>query len=615
VTNQGHAVEFRVLGPLEARLGGRNVPLSGAKQRAVLAVLLLRAGEVVTVERLVDEVWGDDPPPSAAHSLESYVSRLRQLFNGHGPAIVRRGAGYALELCGATLDADRFLELHDEASHAAAEGDAAHAVELAASALAVWRGPALADVALASAGRAEAERLEELRLRTYEVRFDAELELGRHERVVGELQALVGQNPYRERFVAQLMLALYRSGRHAEALEAYERTRAALSDDLGLQPSLELQQLSGQIVRQDPQLRRRTSAPGHADQIRPIRRRARRMADLVVVGSVVAATMAFTASGSAPRVEAPSTATPSSQRVALVLARDSRYPHLVPWASQPFREHAAAWDFEADVIVESGLAAKRRVEEGDFDLVLVFGHDPLRALSGAVRTLPDTKFVFLDASLAELSLDGVPNAHAIRFADEQTSQLAGYLSALVPLRAARSHRVDKVSVVAGQHSAQVQRAVSGFERGVERARGPEVSIRVDYVEASNLTACERVANDQIDAGSDVVFVDAGHCGLGALAVARTRGVWGIGAYEDGVDPGPHILAITYKDYEHAIGWALDEFGLGDFRSGKDDVLGLNDNYAVGIDDTNLNPVVAGAIWSKVVHRCSQIRQATATEDA
>jgi len=251
-------MEFRLLGPLEARVAGEAVPLGGAKQRAVLAVLLLRADEAVPVERLIDEIWGDSPPPSAAHSLEAYVSRLRQLFNGHGPSLVRRGAGYSLELGDAQLDVRDFMELLDGVSHALEASDDARVSRLAADALALWRGPALADVALASAGRVEAERLEELRLRTLEQRFDARLALGRDEKLVGELQVLVGQNPYRERFVAQLMLALYRSGRHADALDAYEKTRTALDDDLGLQPSAELQQLSGQIVRQEPALQSST---------------------------------------------------------------------------------------------------------------------------------------------------------------------------------------------------------------------------------------------------------------------------------------------------------------------------------------------------------------------
>src|SRR6478672_8679707 len=162
-------MEFRVLGPLDVRLRGETLALGGGKQRAVLAVLLLRAGEVVPIGRLVDEVWGDDPPPSAAHTLESYVSRLRQLFNENGPRLLRKGAGYALELGDATLDARYFVETLDQASLAAAMDEYAEVVELTDTALAMWGGPALADVALASAGRAEADRLEELRLRTHEL--------------------------------------------------------------------------------------------------------------------------------------------------------------------------------------------------------------------------------------------------------------------------------------------------------------------------------------------------------------------------------------------------------------------------------------------------------------
>lgn len=190
---RSHDVELRILGPLEANVGDEQIPLGGAKQRAVLAVLLLRANEVVPVGRLIDEVWGDDPPPSAAHSLEAYVSRLRQLFNGHQPSLVRRGAGYSLELRGAVLDARVFVELLDAASLAADQGDPGRASQLGAEALALWRGPALADVSLASAGRAEADRLDELRLRTLELRFEAELARGRHEELVGELRVLVGQ--------------------------------------------------------------------------------------------------------------------------------------------------------------------------------------------------------------------------------------------------------------------------------------------------------------------------------------------------------------------------------------------------------------------------------------
>jgi DNA-binding SARP family transcriptional activator len=195
VATCGEPLAFGVLGPLEVRNEGVEVPLGGAKQRAVLAILLLRVGEVVPVERLIDDVWGDTPPPSAAHSLEAYVSRLRQLVGGEGVSLARRGAGYCLELHHAVLDAQVFEQLADDASLAAAAGDHERVAALAAEALALWRGPALADVALASSGRADAERLDERRLRLLEQRFEAELALGRHEAIVGELQQLVGQNP------------------------------------------------------------------------------------------------------------------------------------------------------------------------------------------------------------------------------------------------------------------------------------------------------------------------------------------------------------------------------------------------------------------------------------
>jgi len=601
-------ISFGVLGPLEARLDGEPLPLGGAKQRAVLAVLLLSANEVISVERLIDEVWGDRSPPSAAHSLEAYVSRIRQLLNGHGPTLTRRGAGYRLDLGGATLDADLFAHELQGASDAAAEGDLGLASALAASALTLWHGPALADVSLASAGRAEAERLEEARLRAFELRFDAELDLGRHEAIVGELQVLVGQNPYRERFVAQLLLTLYRSGRQAEALDVYEQTRRRLDTDLGLQPSPELQQLSAQIVRQEPQLRTpaRTTRSTSREVLRP---RARRLSWLVLSGTLIAAAMALSASGSAPSAGAPQLASPfeTGARVALVLPKESRYPKLVPWDTEPFRTAGAAWNFETKVVF-AGAGLKQRIEQGRFDLVLVVGQRPTSVLSRAMREMEATRFVFLDATLADLALEDVPNASAIRFADEQTSQLAGYLSALVPpRRGTATDHVDKVSVVAGPASAHARRVVDGFRRGVDRVRGRDIAVRVDYVDGSDLTACEQIANAQIDAGSDLVFVDAGRCGLGALAVARLRGVWGIGGYQDGVEPGPHVLAIFYKDYDHAITLALQDYALGEFRAGEDAVLGLNDDYAVGVDDTGFSPALPDSIWSKVVELCSTIR--------
>jgi DNA-binding SARP family transcriptional activator/basic membrane lipoprotein Med (substrate-binding protein (PBP1-ABC) superfamily) len=606
----GGAMQFRVLGPLEVRLGDETLALGGAKQRAVLAALLLRAEEVVAVERLVDEVWGDDPPPSAAHSLESYVSRLRQLLNGHGPRLVRRGAGYSLELGSAELDAHTFVELYEQAGLAAAEEDYERVVRLTSAAHAVWRGPALADVALASAGRAEAERLEELRLCTCELRFDALLALGRHGDAVGELQALVGQNPYRERFVAQLMLALYRSGRHAEALDVYERLRVSLDRDLGLQPSAELQQLSGQIVRQDPALRRPTSPPTGFTRPPSTKENTRRASAVLAAGVAVATALALTASGSAAISES---VAPSSRSLALVLpASADRLGVAAEGLAGAVDSSEALHSSEIQTAVVDPNAPEpdvdavvTRIRKGGVGLVVTLGDGPAaRALAGVVPGLPETRFVFIDASVSELSLEGVPNAAAIRFSDEDAFYLAGYGSGLVSTMDGSKRRVDAVSVVAGEPTPDTARLVAGFKRGLRAAR-PGVKVRVDYShELEDVTACEALANRQIDAGSDVVIALAGKCSRGALAVARFRGVWGVGAAEDGINLTDDVLFASEKEWTKATLFAIERLQEGTLAMGRDTVLGFEDDYSIAIWFSARLPERAA---SAVIDQCSKMR--------
>jgi DNA-binding SARP family transcriptional activator/basic membrane lipoprotein Med (substrate-binding protein (PBP1-ABC) superfamily) len=613
------AMEFRVLGPLDVRHAGEPLAIGGGKQRAVLAVLLLRAGEMVPVERLVDEVWGDDPPPSAAHTLESYVSRLRQLFNDCGPRLVRRGAGYALELGDATLDARSFVEAQERASLAAAMGEHADVIELTGSALAMWRGPALADVALASAGRAEADRLEELRLGTYEMRFDAELALGKNERAVGELQRLVAQNPYRERFVGQLMLALYRSGRQAEALDVYEQIRRRLDADLGLQPSLELQQLSGRIVRQEAHLEKpaqrrpeRQSLPRH---------KSRRVATLVLGGLAAAAVMSLTASGGTASAEPLRVDLRlKAERVALVLPGDPAGADTtdpsVYWSARGFETVTNAWghkDVETFVIdrpVDAGRQAQK-VVDGDFDLVVVAGDGVgARALAPLVREATSTRFAFVGPRLADLGLAHVTNASGYAYAEEEAGQLAGYLSALVPPRGGPAKAApDMVSLVAGPRTQRLDRLVAGFEKGVRRASA-KVRIRVDHVrDATDRTACEAVANRQIDAGSDVVVALGKTCGSAALAVVRVRGVWGIRDEDDRVQPGAHILGTFSRYWEGSVMRGVNDVELDRFPAGTNVELGLADDYAV-LFVAEDQAHVAEALWSRVVKLCSTIRSHT-----
>jgi len=247
-------MEFLILGPLEVRNGEQTVRLGAAKQRALLGVLLLHANETVSTSRLVDELWGEGPPATAEKLVQGYVHALRkQLGDG---VLETQAPGYRLKVEPRSLDLAEFERLAEEARRA----PAAHAVELRRRALALWRGPPLADVVLEGADGHTLARLSELRLTTQIERIEAELELGRHSQLVGELEALVAEHPYQERAVALLMLALYRSGRQAEALEVYRMVRRRLSDELGLQPGQELRELEAAILRQDDALTRPASA-------------------------------------------------------------------------------------------------------------------------------------------------------------------------------------------------------------------------------------------------------------------------------------------------------------------------------------------------------------------
>ena len=241
-------MEFRILGPLEVVEHGRSLDLRGHRQRSLLAVLLLHANEVVSTERLIDDLWGEAPPATAAKSIQVYVSRLRkQLGDGR---LVTRTPGYLLRVEPSELDAARFEQLAADAGR----GPPAQAAELLREALSLWRAPPLADVAYEPFAQEEIARLEELRLGAIEQRIDADLASGRHDDVIAELERLIGRHPLRERFRGQLMLGLYRSGRQAEALEAYQATRTALIDELGIEPGRPIRALNQAILVQDPSL-------------------------------------------------------------------------------------------------------------------------------------------------------------------------------------------------------------------------------------------------------------------------------------------------------------------------------------------------------------------------
>ena len=255
-------MEFRILGPLEVIGGGQPIELGGSRQRALLALLLTRANEVVSTDRLIDDLWGARPPKTAANALQYHVSRLRKALAG-SEVIVTMPPGYLIQVAPGELDLLRFEHQVAEAERSSPERRAT----LLREALGLWRGPALADLANEQFAQPEIRRLEELRLAALERRLDADLELGGSAELVAELEALVHENPLREPLRAQLMLALYRSGRQADALDVYRETRRLLVDELGVEPGPALQGLEQAILRQDPEL-------GPAEGTRPLRMRA-----------------------------------------------------------------------------------------------------------------------------------------------------------------------------------------------------------------------------------------------------------------------------------------------------------------------------------------------------
>jgi DNA-binding SARP family transcriptional activator len=241
-------VEFRILGPLEVVDGGGPLRLGGRNQRALLALLLLNVDEVVSTDRLIDGLWAENPPRTAPTSLQNAVSQLRKLLGAD--RLVTKPPGYILRLEADQLDVDRVRQLVTEARTRDAEGR----VQLLREAEGFWRGPPLAEFAYDAFAQTAIGRLEELRLSVVEERIDAELGLDRHSELIGELEALVAEHPLRERLRGQLMLGLYRTGRQADALHAYQEARRALLEELGIDPGPALQRLHSAILRQERSL-------------------------------------------------------------------------------------------------------------------------------------------------------------------------------------------------------------------------------------------------------------------------------------------------------------------------------------------------------------------------
>jgi YVTN family beta-propeller protein len=300
-------VDFAVLGAIAVQRDGEDLPLGGPKQRALLAILLLNANTAVSRDRLIDGIWGERPPPTAAHTLDNYLSRLRKTL-GDG-RVSRQAPGYVLQVMSDELDLDRFELLLALGREHLAAGDGGQAARDFRGALALWRGPALADLRFEPFAVAEADRLEELRLHALEYRIEADLALGAGAELVPELEALVREHPLRERPLGLLMLALYRAGRQAEALAAYQSGRRRLVEELGLEPGPELRELQRKILEHDPGL----APPREVGVDSPQRRAPRRLVTTAAVVAAAASVVIGIAIGSGGRK--PATRQPGDSRL------------------------------------------------------------------------------------------------------------------------------------------------------------------------------------------------------------------------------------------------------------------------------------------------------------
>src|SRR2546422_7914904 len=265
-------MDYRILGPLEALDGERRLPLGGARQKSVLALLLLHGNEALTRDVIIDQLWGEEPPPTAAKVLQNCISALRKELPGGADTLRTISGAYSLAVGPDELDRDRFETLVAEGRAALAAGEEPEAVERLRKALGLWRGSPLSDFSYERFAQEEIARLEELHVAAVEDRIEADLALGRHDQLAPELEALVTRHPLRERLRYQLMLALYRSGRQAEALDAYRAARRTMLADLGIEPGRALQELERAILAQDPALdgpSPRPAAQGRHAGVRP----------------------------------------------------------------------------------------------------------------------------------------------------------------------------------------------------------------------------------------------------------------------------------------------------------------------------------------------------------
>ncbi len=554
-------MQYRILGPLEVAEHDQEVVLGGGRQRSLLALLLLNANEVVSSERLIDELWGAAPPPTAAKTVQVYVSQLRKsLRNGdpEGP-LLTRGRGYVLRIEPGELDLHRFERALDEGRRALEAQAPADASATLRDGLALWRGPPLADFAYEAFAQGEISRLEELRLAALEQRIEADLELGRHAEVVGELEALVAAHPLRERLRAQLMLALYRSDRQADALESYRRGRHLLVEELGIEPGSALRDLHERILAQDPALgaprRPRVARAVEGAVAAPIRRPRALIAAgaaLVAVALGVAGLQTLGSDPPPPRPEVPLT---FSALAVLTPTGTVDAAVALPGVSRLAVDGGLVWVAGDDSRTVSAVDARthrlvRTVPTGLFPSDVAAGEGAVWVVDGArgrvARVEPDYGRL-LEPVRYRPSGDAPPD----RFGFDPTSIAVGAGAAWITDGGPRLLRVDAESPQSVR-AIPVGRSLVGVAvggGGVWAISGSSSHVlRIDPA-TENITVRLPLVSDPVlesafpravAASGDIVWVLSGNTGAVTKIDARTRSV--VGTIKVGVDRAPVQLA-------------------------------------------------------------------------
>jgi basic membrane lipoprotein Med (substrate-binding protein (PBP1-ABC) superfamily)/DNA-binding SARP family transcriptional activator len=527
-------VDFRILGPIEVASERSTADLGPRKQRALLAVLILHAGELVPVDRLVDLVWGDDPPRTAPHSIQIYISELRRALDplGEADVLLTRPPGYLLRIDPQAIDARWFERLVREGTQALEEGLLAQGEAAITEALELWRGPPLSDFPYEEFAQAEIRRLQGLRLGALESLAAAKLEARRAQEAVGLAEVVIQADPLRERAREVQMLALYRTGRHAEALRAYQEFHAMLAEELGLDPSPPLRQLQERILLHDPSLG--PPGPPGAPAPEPILRNPYK--GLQAFGE-----------GDAKDSDSPE----------VVLVSEGLGGSYNDMIEAGFDRATSRFDIRAARVTANQLMLEsilRKLAEDGIPLIVVgYGRTAAPGLDSVAKDFPDTRFVVLDLR-GEL-----PNVVYLTLSDEQGSFLVGAAASL-------KSRTRVIGFIGGVDVDVIWRFQAGYEAGA-RAVDPATDVRTRYLTEwpdssgfSSPTLATRAANELYGQGADVIYHAAGYSGVGLFEAARARSI----------EQGEHLWAIGVDTDQYHWLRALDglsgEFDLGAWQS-------------------------------------------------